>query len=190
MGAKNKTKYSGIQIGEAYGDWVVVGNVFMDRYAKVPCRCKCGKESNVDAYTLTVGRSRSCITCFNSDNGGSNNSSWKGYEEIPASWITRFRNYAKKKGNVFEIQPEDIWELFEKQNKKCALSGVEISFVNQKDYRAASYTASIDRVDSSKGYTKSNIQLVHKDINTMKNAFNQAYFIEFCRAVANRSAKD
>jgi hypothetical protein len=135
----------------------------------------------VDAYTLSVGKSLSCISCFNSSRNGSNNNSWKGYEEIPASWITRFKHYAKKKNNCFEITPEDVWKLYLNQKQKCALTGLDISF---KKVGKAVYTASIDRIDSSKGYITDNIQLVHKDVNMMKNAFDQTYFIELCKAVA------
>jgi len=185
MGVKNKTKYSDkIQIGEVYGSWVVLGEVFMNRYAKVQCRCKCGRESDVDSYNLLVGKTKSCITCFNSERGGEKNNSWKGHKDIPASWFTRFRNYAKKKGNCFEITLEDIWDLFEQQNRKCILSGVFIDFKRTGAGNYALYTASIDRIDSNKGYTKDNVQLVHKDVNIMKNAFDQDYFISVCKMIS------
>jgi len=190
MGAKNTSKYSSkIQIGDVFGSWVVSGEVFVDRYAKVRCRCKCGKESNVDAYTLFIGKTKSCITCFNSGKDGKNNSSWKGHNQIPASWFTRFRNYAKKKNNSFEITLQDVWELFISQNKKCALSGLPIDFKRVGINNQASYTASIDRIDSKKGYIIDNIQLVHKDVNIMKNAFNQDYFISVCKLVINHNIK-
>lgn len=188
MGAKSKTKYSTkIQIGDVYGSWVVLGEAFVDRYAKVQCRCKCGKESAVDAYTLLAGKTRSCITCFNSGKDGENNSSWRGHNKIPASWFTRFRNGAKKKGNCFEITLQDVWELFEEQNKKCALSGVSIDFTRVGVGNRASYTASIDRIDSGKGYTRENVQLVHKNVNIMKNAFNQDYFVQTCKLIAKNN---
>ena len=47
-------------------------------------------------------------------------------------------------------------------------------------------TASLDRIDSNKGYTKDNVQFVHKDINWMKQDFEQNKFIEYCKKVANK----
>lgn len=189
MGSRGSTKYSKLfSVGQILGNWTVIGLVKIDRYAKVPCRCKCGKESMVDAYTLSAGKTKSCISCFNNTTKhGSNNNSWKGYQEIPASWFTRFRNYAKKKDNCFEINPEDIWKIFLKQGKVCALSGKSIDFVRRGSNGHAEYLASIDRIDSSIGYTLDNIQLVHKDVNIMKNAFRQEHFIEMCKAVAKHN---
>ena len=186
MGAKNKTKYSNIKIGDVFEDWTVVGDCFMDRYAKVPCKCKCGLECEVDAYTLVSGKSKSCKAC-SLPRITKKNPSWKGYEEIPASWFRRFKSYSKIE---FSIDMQDVWDLYLKQECKCSLTSLPISFQNQRErgskHSGIQCTASIDRIDSSKGYTKDNIQLVHKDVNIMKNAFNQDYFIELCKAVANK----
>lgn len=52
-------------------------------------------------------------------------------------------------------------------------------------------TASLDRIDSSKGYVLGNIQWVHKDINKMKLDYDQDYFIDICRRIAEyNSLKD
>lgn len=191
MGKKNASKYVSIEIGHRYNKWTVIGSVFVDKYAKVPCQCDCGTQHNVDAYTLTMGKSKSCIHCFNRFRFGAKNNSWKGYEEIPKSWFYRFEQYAIKKSNIFDITIEFVWSLYIKQNKQCALTGLPIDFENASGagnrWRGLICTASIDRIDSKKGYTKDNIQLVHKDINIMKNQYEQDHFIEMCKAVANHS---
>ena len=46
------------------------------------------------------------------------------------------------------------------------------------------FTASLDRIDSKLGYELNNIQWVHKDINMMKQAYTNNYFIEHCKLVA------
>lgn len=184
MGAKNTTKYSNIKIGDAYGSWTVVGDPFMNRYAKVPCKCKCGLEYAVDAYTLVSNKSRSCKSC-SLPRLTNNNPRWKGYEDIPASWFRRFKFYSKIE---FTITMKDIWNLYIKQGRVCALTRLPIDFKNEykrgNKHSGIKCTASIDRIDSNKGYTVDNIQLVHKDVNIMKNAFNQEYFIEMCKAVS------
>jgi hypothetical protein len=44
-------------------------------------------------------------------------------------------------------------------------------------------TASLDRIDSSRGYTADNIQWVHKHVNLMKRSFNEEYFINTCKQI-------
>jgi hypothetical protein len=44
-------------------------------------------------------------------------------------------------------------------------------------------TASLDRIDSSKGYIIGNVQWAHKMVNRMKNDMPQEEFIEFCRDI-------
>ena len=78
---------------------------------------------------------------------------------------------------------EQAWELFEKQNRKCALSGLLLNF--PKDRNTHGGTASLDRIDSNGNYTLDNVQWVHKDINRLKNSFDQDYFINLCKLVSN-----
>ena len=48
--------------------------------------------------------------------------------------------------------------------------------------------ASIDRMNNNLGYTKDNIQWIHKDANKMKSDYNNEYFIELCKEVAKNNA--
>lgn len=72
--------------------------------------------------------------------------------------------------------------MYLKQNNKCALSGMSIGWSKT----GLTATASIDRIDSSEGYLMENVQLVHKDVNFMKQQFDQTYFIEMCKAIADK----
>lgn len=78
---------------------------------------------------------------------------------------------------------EDLWNLFEKQERKCAMTGLGLTL---RGYGKPPGTASVDRIDSSKGYTKDNIQWVHKDVNKMKMDFTKEYFIEVCRLITEK----
>lgn len=101
--------------------------------------------------------------------------------EIPTSWFNKYRLGAKGRGLEFSIVEQDVFEKLEKQGYKCALSGQDISF---KTRRGKSHRASIDRIDSSKGYIRDNIQIVAKELNMMKLDHSQADFIELCKKVA------
>lgn len=45
-------------------------------------------------------------------------------------------------------------------------------------------TASLDRIDSLKGYTLDNVQWIHKDLNYMKCDYEENEYIEWCKKVA------
>lgn len=104
------------------------------------------------------------------------------YKEIPITWFNKCRTSAETRGLSFNITIEQIYEKLEKNNFKCALSGMDLRF---KPY-GLKHPASIDRIDSSIGYEISNIQLVHKDVNFMKQRFSQEYFIATCLMIAQK----
>ncbi len=113
----------------------------------------------------------------------SNHPLWKGYEEISSSYWNNLKNGAKTRKILFEIKIEDMWNLFLKQDRKCALSGLPISFDACK-----SNTASLDRINSLKPYIESNVQWVHRDVNFAKQSLNNDEFIYLCKQVSNHNS--
>jgi hypothetical protein len=103
----------------------------------------------------------------------------------------RIKRGANTRNIEFTIDMRDISEVFEKQNKKCALSGKELSFdLTSSHYLSDSVgVASVDRIESSKSYTKDNIQIVDKYINIAKNTLTNEQFIEMCGNVSNFNRK-
>ena len=74
--------------------------------------------------------------------------------------------------------------MFLKQNKKCALSGVLLSFNTIAKNQTSKKTASLDRIDSSKGYIEGNVQWVHKKINDLKSNFDEDTLIKMCNLIS------
>ena len=78
------------------------------------------------------------------------------------------RNSAKsrlEKGRVsagiHDIKVEDIMDLWNKQDGKCAISGIPMNYdINE-------FRLSIDRIDNDLGYIKENIRLVPIEINSV-----------------------
>jgi hypothetical protein len=98
------------------------------------------------------------------------------------------RNRSKRKdGMEFTITIEYAWELFLKQNRKCVLSGIELKFSELSSTHTSVRTASLDRIDSTKGYVPGNVQWVHKKINLMKQSLADEDFIYFCKKVAENN---
>lgn len=114
----------------------------------------------------------------------------KGFGEITGSFWARVKSNAKTRKLELSISIEDCWELFLQQNRKCALSGVDIIFtVRYKDFNKT--TASLDRINSKLGYITGNVQWVHKKINLMKRELTDKEFISYCEKVVeyNESKK-
>jgi hypothetical protein len=92
-----------------------------------------------------------------------------------------FANNASKNLNNSNLGI-DLINLYEKQNRKCVYSGVElIPAVNMSlDHIVSRY----DNKDLT--YDINNVQWVHKDINTMKSKFSHDNFILLCKYIANK----
>lgn len=136
----------------------------------------------------TFCRSCTCLIRNKSgelDTSKSKNGQWKGYNEIPYGWFSKYfeRSRGDRKQHSGNITIENVYNLWIEQGKKCKLSGINIGFYDD----GKTHTCSIDRINSSKEYELDNIQLVHKHINLMKNHFNNEYFIEMCKLIANNN---
>lgn len=116
---------------------------------------------------------------------GNNHPNWKGHEEITGRYWCAIKNSAQDRGLEFDITIEYVWKLFISQNRKCFFTGYELCF-SELSTENNKQTASLDRIDSSKGYIEDNVQWVHKDINFMKGAASNDKFIQRCKLIASR----
>lgn len=86
----------------------------------------------------------------------------------------------------FDLEENTIDSLWNEQNGKCALSKMEMTHKlgeNKKTSRHP-FNMSLDRIDSSKGYTKNNVQLVCNWVQTAKSDYDQDEFIEWVKIFA------
>lgn len=182
MPIKNKTKYEGMFTkGQAFGNYTIIDeNIIIENEAKITCQCKCGNIRKVSCYTLIKGTSTQCSICGNSLKK-EKNPAWKGYGDVSGKTIGKLRRDAKLRDISFDITLKDLDNKLKIQDYKCALTG-ELLCTNYKGM-----TASVDRIDSTKGYSINNIQWVHKDINMMKKDYDEVYFIKMCKLVANNA---
>lgn len=102
---------------------------------------------------------------------------------VSISWFKKFDKNAKKRKIDFDITIEDVLKVYLDQGKVCSLSGIPIGWTRMEK----SHNISIDRIDSDKGYTTDNIQLVYPKINMMKFTYSQDEFIDLCRLVSNNT---
>lgn len=173
-------------LGVTFGKLTVIGKKFKISKRGVrtsfswKCACKCGRFCFYKPFNLETGQLKSC-GCSHTLRG-KDNSRHKGYEEIPAAFFSVAKNGAKRRKIVFKISMEDLWRQYLNQNKKCALSGIDLKF--PKSSHGPRENISLDRIDSKKGYTKDNIQFIHKKINVMKMDSKEEDFIKMCKTIA------
>jgi hypothetical protein len=107
------------------------------------------------------------------------------YKGIFLTVFNKIKNQAKEREIKFTITMKYIGDLFEQQGGKCIYSGQDLTL--KKHTKDNSQTASLDRKDSSKGYIKGNVQWIHKDINRLKNTFQEKEFIELCYQIVDHN---
>ncbi len=89
------------------------------------------------------------------------------------------RDNARAKGLEFSLTTEYMTSLWDAQDGKCALTGVELGYVG-----TGWCAASIDRIDPLKGYVEGNVQWTSWRANDAKSSMNNDDFINMCRAIA------
>jgi len=158
-------------------------------FTKAICYCLNCKNSYflVDVSALKRGSTTSCgcRTDWHTKVTGKNSGCYKGYEEIRGTYWNGVKRQASERGLEFNVDISVAWNIYLKQGKKCSLSGLPINF--GRAGKRKENTASLDRIDPLEGYTEKNIQWVHKDVNMMKYAFTQGYFVNLCRLIAKNS---
>jgi hypothetical protein len=137
----------------------------------------CGKEQ---AYTRKDHAKQSelndwrCKLCISKDKSFNSNRPVGSQQRF----FNKFKKSAKSRSINWDLSIEQMFSIFD---GKCALTGWDIS----TDY--LSETASLDRIDSKKGYSIDNVQWVHSMVNMCKNKYDQEKFVEMCKAVSSNN---
>ena len=150
------------------------------------CKCDCGNVVKLASNALTSGNNITCGNKLNHENTILDTKNLR-FGELPATHLSSIKQNAIKRNLLFDVTGEYLWELFLKQDRKCAVSNIDLVFTpyrNSHKFRNLT-TASLDRIDSSKGYIVGNVRWVHKDINKMINNYGDTKFIEYCTRCVN-----
>ena len=82
------------------------------------------------------------------------------------------RTRAEKKGREFTLTPDDIKNRLHEIEYHCEITGQKMTLEHGSRESKNQYKVSLDRIDSSKGYTPDNIQLICNAVNIMKSNFS------------------
>ena len=166
-----------VSIGSVFDNLTVIGYVTLPEYnnrKRCVCKCICGNTMTIKPESLLINKKNNC-GCIDRSNKVL-------VGKLSKNKFRTFKQNAKSRNIPFDITMIEIWDIYQSQNGKCALTGLPISFGKRA---IDTNSASPDRIDPTKGYTKDNIQWVHKDINYIKWDLQQDRFIELVRLISN-----
>ena len=91
---------------------------------------------------------------------------------------------AKKRFKEFNLTLQDLKNVWEKQNGICPYTGLHLVLPTFHKCENIWYRASLDRIDSSKGYVVGNIQFVSTPINYMKNTMSDLETKQYLKLIS------
>lgn len=99
------------------------------------------------------------------------------------------RNRAKRKGWACDVDEEWAVAQITKQEFRCALTGIAFFSKFLKKTKVHPFTPSIDRIDSSSGYTKENVRIVCFAVNAMMMDWGKDLFDQIAKAYRHSELK-
>jgi hypothetical protein len=97
------------------------------------------------------------------------------------------KNRAINKEIEFNLSLDYLKELWNKQNGKCALTGINMDHTILEG--KIKTNGSIDKINPSLGYSKDNIQFVCNIINIMKSDMSIEQLINFCKLIISNNER-
>ena len=159
------------------------------------CRCDCGRTCKVSISNLKSGNSTSC-GCKRKETA--HRTRWRGCGKLSGTYWHHTQANAKLRGLSFRISIKYAWTLFQKQLGICPLTGLALimdPLLHETRRRFGKYkrqptqTASLDRINSNRGYVHGNVRWVHRKVNLMRLDMTDAEFIQWCQLVVDHDKK-
>lgn len=181
----------------------------MPKITLVCARAECGKEfqKSRGEYNRRVklGKKLYCsMGCFGKDAGKHNipadkarhpenlrKAGWQFGELSPFKMMfNSARTHARNKGKEFTIELADLLTEWNKQNGICPLTGWSMVLHKKcgDKIKTTPDRASLDRIDSAKGYVRGNVRFVSLMAQYAKNGWVDEDVVRFARAVATRAS--
>ena len=160
------------KLGDTFGNWTVVDdNTFVKSgHTYVKVQCDCGTVKWVQANELT-NPNRNFKCAAQAERNGK-------VGELTLTRFTKLQRSAEKRNIEFLVSLEYLSNLYESQNHICAITGRHINSIDE---------ASLDRIDSSKGYIEGNVQWTTYQANVSKHTMTMEELYQFCKDVLNHA---
>ena len=160
-----------------YGQLTILDEVKHQGRWKYKVQCSCGKIEMTRKDWVVSGRTTSCKSCASKRTAKKYpppiNSKCIG--DFSGTHYNHIKHSALRRKIEFNVSAEYLYNLWLQQDCICALTGIPIYLSTSlsggnPDWKVI--TASLDRIDNSKGYVEGNVWWVHKTINRLKNNYS------------------
>lgn len=118
------------------------------------------------------------------------------YGKLRKKWSSSYQEYLKVLHNTsrskrkqtmeWHISPDYLNTLWEEQEGRCKLSGVQMTH-HRDGSGAKEFNASIDRIDTEQGYLPGNVQLVCYRINILRHTLSTDMFYWWIHTIHKHS---
>lgn len=104
-------------------------------------------------------------------------------EKFVSLLYRRLRTNAKSRGIDLGITKQDVMEMIDAAGNKCTLTGIPFSILKDERYRVRPWAPSIDRIDSTQGYTKQNCRVVCAYVNSALNEYGEELLLMIAKGL-------
>ena len=147
------------------------------------CKCECGSNVIVPTEKLTGKETRSC-GCLRMER--LNGIHYTERDVTKDVFRPILCNMQRSRHSV-SLTLQDLKEVWANQQGICTYTGLKLLLPTWGDcIKKDIHLASVDRIDSSKGYERDNIQFVSAIANYAKNTFTHEQMVDFCKIVAKK----
>lgn len=177
---KNPWHKSTIRKNDRFGKLVItdISRDVKNRRTMFDCVCDCGNTKTVSARNLQRGATTHC----GCDRDYSNYGLPEG-ESLFNALFTNYKQNAKHKNLTFTLTKEETKNLFESNCYFCG-TAPEKEFTKKNLKGSFTYNG-IDRIDSSKGYTKNNVNPCCESCNFLKGNRSNEEFLSLVKKIAS-----
>lgn len=168
-----------IPAGTQSKNWTITGETKMSKSQNLlyDVQCTCGNHRWMTASEFhNPDKSNMCQRCAGIQRGKEAKIKNGLIGELDADKYGKMKKCAEARHIDFRVSQEYLWDLYEAQGRKCAITGDDIPVIKK---------ASLDRIDSSLPYIEGNVQWVSKQANLSKHVMSMTELYEFCRKVLN-----
>jgi hypothetical protein len=177
VGRRGKSKYTGkFKPGHKFGHWTVLYSEAIGSPARLAVQCECGVTKEVDAYTLTKGKSTSCGCIVRVGEDAPN---WRGVNGLSRTTISRNLTHTTNGGSASTLNFDTAANAYCMQSGTCGVTGQTLTET----------TARLERMDPSKPYTGNNVIWVHNSISPVVSAYGVQGAITIANAVVSNTSQ-